>query len=61
MEENGEILQEKLKIYEKYKDLDPEAIALINNFARVDFEKFGYQMVENKFDEDYSLEAKIIV
>ncbi len=44
-----------------YKDLDPEAIALINNFARVDFEKFGYEMVEKKFDEHYSLEAKIIV
>ena len=29
-----------------FKDLDPEAIALINEFAKVDFEKFGYQMVE---------------
>eukprot|EP00984_Skeletonema_dohrnii_P034771 scaffold33676_cov150-Skeletonema_dohrnii-CCMP3373.AAC.1 len=43
-----------------YTDLDPEAIALINEFAKVDFEKFGYQMVENKFEENYSLEAKII-
>ena len=43
-----------------YKDLDPEAIELVNVFARVDFEKFGYQMVEEKFDEKYSLEATII-
>mmetsp|Transcript_5338 Transcript_5338/g.8822 ORF Transcript_5338/g.8822 Transcript_5338/m.8822 type:complete len:1000 (+) Transcript_5338:185-3184(+) len=43
-----------------YKDLDPEAIALVNVFAKVDFEKFGYQMVEEKFDENYSLEATII-
>jgi len=43
-----------------YTDLDPEAIALINEFAKVDFEKFGYQMVEKKFEENYSLEAKII-
>ena len=34
------------------KDLDPEAIALVNVFAKVDFEKFGYQMVEEKFDEN---------
>jgi hypothetical protein len=40
--------------------LDPEAIALVNEFARPDFEKFGYQMVEKKFDEHYSLEAKIV-
>jgi len=43
-----------------YTDLDPEAIALINEFAKVDFEKFGYQMVEKQFEENYSLEAKII-
>eukprot|EP00984_Skeletonema_dohrnii_P015832 scaffold6930_cov156-Skeletonema_dohrnii-CCMP3373.AAC.1 len=43
-----------------YTDLDPEAIALINEFAKVDFEKFGYQMVEKRFEENYSLEAKII-
>ena len=43
-----------------YTDLDPEAIALINAFAKVDFEKFGYQMVEKQFEENYSLEAKII-
>ena len=42
-----------------YKELDPEAIALINDFAKADFEKFGYQMVESKFQEDYSLEATI--
>ena len=42
------------------KDLDPEAIALVNVFAKVDFEKFGYQMVEEKFDENYTLEATII-
>ncbi len=40
-----------------YKDLDPEAIQLINYFAKADFEEFGYQMVESKFQEDYSLEA----
>ena len=34
------------------KDLDPEAIALVNVFAKVVFEKFGYQMVEEKFDEN---------
>eukprot|EP00984_Skeletonema_dohrnii_P032342 scaffold26307_cov76-Skeletonema_dohrnii-CCMP3373.AAC.1 len=37
-----------------YKDLDPEAIALINEFAKVDFEK-----VEKKFGENYSLEANM--
>ena len=42
-----------------YKGLDPEAIALINKFAKVDFEKFGYQMVEKKFEENYSLEANM--
>jgi hypothetical protein len=42
-----------------YKDLDPESIALINEFAKVDFEKFGYQMVEKKFGENYSLEANM--
>lgn len=40
-----------------YKDLDPEAIQLINYFAKADFEEFGYQMVKGKFQEDYSLEA----
>ena len=40
-----------------YKDLDPEAIQLINYFAKADFEEFGYQMVESKFQGDYSLEA----
>jgi len=49
------------KIRLSYTDLDPEAIALINGFAKVDFEKFGYQMVEKKFEESYSLEAKIEV
>lgn len=44
-----------------YKYLDPEAIALVNEYAKVDFEKFGYQMVEERFDENYSLEAKVIV
>jgi len=47
------------KIRLSYTDLDPEAIALINEFAKVDFENFGYQMVEKKFEENYSLEAKI--
>ena len=43
-----------------HTDLDPETIALINKFAKPDFEKFGYQMVD-KFEKDdgYSLEAKI--
>ena len=42
-----------------YTHLDPEAIALVNEFAKPDFEKFGYQMVDKKFEENYSLEAKI--
>lgn len=43
-----------------HTDLYPETIALINKFAKDDFDKFGYQMVE-KFEKDskYSLEAKI--
>ena len=43
-----------------HRDLDPETIALINKFAKPDFEKFGYQMVDKFEDGDgYSLEAKI--
>ena len=34
-----------------------EAIQLINYFAKADFEEFVYQMVESKFQGDYSLEA----
>lgn len=42
-----------------HKDLYPETIALINKFAKADFEKFGYQMVERFEPNDgYSLEAK---
>lgn len=42
-----------------YRDLDSESIRMINKFAKPDFEKFGYQMVNEKFDKDYSLEAKL--
>jgi hypothetical protein len=43
-----------------YRDLDAKSIQMINEFAREDFEKFGYVMVESGvFEEDYSLEAKI--
>ena len=43
-----------------HRDLDPETIAIINKFAKPDFEKFGYQMVDKFEDGDgYSLEAKI--
>jgi len=40
-----------------YRDLDAKSIEIINKFAKPDFEKLGYQKVEEKFDEDYSLEA----
>ena len=42
-----------------YRDLDAESIEIINKFAKPDFEKLGYQMVESQFDEDYSLEATV--
>ena len=42
-----------------YRDLDAESIGIINKFAKPDFEKLGYHMVESKFDEDYSLEAPL--
>jgi hypothetical protein len=41
-----------------FRDLDSESIKMINKYAKPDFEKFGYQMVNDKFDDDYSLEAK---
>ena len=45
-----------------YRDLYPETIARINEYAKPDFQKFGYQMVD-KFekDMDYSLNAHVSV
>ena len=41
-----------------HTDLNPDTIALINKFAKPDFERFGYQRVENFGKDDrYSLEA----
>lgn len=40
-----------------YRDLNSETIKIINDFAQPDFEKFGYKMVEDKFDDDYSLRS----
>ncbi|KAL7461024.1 hypothetical protein ACHAXS_001461 [Conticribra weissflogii] len=40
-----------------FRDLDEECIQMINEYARSDFEKLGYVMVEKGFDDDYSLEA----
>jgi len=43
-----------------HNDLYPETIALINEYAKPDFEKFGYKMVNRFVDgEYYSLEANI--
>jgi hypothetical protein len=41
-----------------YRDLSPESIEIINQYARPDFDLFGYTMVD-KFEEgdNYSLEA----
>ena len=42
-----------------YRDLTPVSIALINEYAKQDFDAFGYQMVEIFKDGDgYSLEAQ---
>jgi Sulfotransferase family. len=41
-----------------FRHLDSKSIQMINNFAKPDFEKFGYEMVHDKFHDDYSLEAK---
>ena len=42
-----------------YRDLTPESIALINEYAKQDFDAFGYQTVEKFEDGDgYSLEAR---
>lgn len=40
-----------------YKDLDSKSIKMINDFAKPDFEKFGYKMVDDKFQDDYSLKS----
>jgi len=42
-----------------YRELDEESIRIINKFAKPDFERLGYTMVEKKFAEDYSLEATV--
>jgi len=60
-EESGVYTEENKKRL-SHMDLDPESIALINVFAKLDFEKFGYQMVEKFEHQDgggYSLEAKL--
>mmetsp|Transcript_389 Transcript_389/g.649 ORF Transcript_389/g.649 Transcript_389/m.649 type:complete len:358 (-) Transcript_389:136-1209(-) len=41
-----------------FRDLDSESIKMINRYAKPDFEKFGYQMVNERFHDDYSLSAK---
>lgn len=43
-----------------YRDLYPETIARINEYAKPDFQQFGYQMVD-KFEKDidYSLNANM--
>lgn len=44
-----------------YKDLDAQSIRVINQFARQDFEKLGYVMVESGvLGDSYSLEAKVM-
>ncbi|KAL7437719.1 hypothetical protein ACHAXM_005805 [Skeletonema potamos] len=58
--QDGGVYSDENKGRLSHLHLDPEAIALVNEFAKPDFEKFGYQMVEMKFDEHYSLEATII-
>jgi len=57
--QDGGVYSDENKGRLSHMHLDPEAIALVNEFAKPDFEKFGYQMVEKKFDEHYSLEATI--
>ena len=45
-----------------YRDLYPETIARINEYAKPDFQKFGYQMVDTfEKDMDYSLNAHVPV
>lgn len=44
-----------------YRALDAKSISVINEFAKPDFEKFGYEIVEDKFDKSYSLEATVVV
>lgn len=42
-----------------YKDLSPETIALINEYARADFYAFGYEMVKDiKSSSKYSIRSK---
>lgn len=43
-----------------YRDLDPEAIAIVNRYARADFDRFGYKMVQVfTTGIDYDLTASI--
>jgi len=42
-----------------YKDLDAATIEMINEYSKLDFQKFGYQMVKGKFPKDYSLNINI--
>lgn len=40
-----------------YADLYPDTIKAINEYASIDFQMLGYEMVESFFDERYSLSA----
>mmetsp|Transcript_59134 Transcript_59134/g.66150 ORF Transcript_59134/g.66150 Transcript_59134/m.66150 type:complete len:339 (+) Transcript_59134:20-1036(+) len=42
-----------------YKDLDAATIKMINEYSKLDFQKFGYQMVKGNFPKDYSLNTNI--
>jgi len=42
-----------------YRALDAKSIKIINDFAKPDFEKFGYEMIKDRFDKNYSLKAKM--
>ena len=56
-EKGGTYTDTKNKKRLSYLDLYPETIEVINEFAKPDFEKFGYKMVD-KFgkNDEYSLE-----
>jgi hypothetical protein len=59
-ESGGVYTDKNVKHKLTYKDLDATSIQMINQFARRDFEKFSYVMVESGvLGENYSLEAKL--
>ena len=53
--EKGGIYTDTSKKRLTYKDLDAGSILAINEYAKHDFEKLGYVMVEKEFSADYSL------